>query len=579
MTTTYHTAILTGASATAATINYPLAELDAALGSLSAESRADDMALDDRIDALILGSATSPAEVVDARNGYAVLNDRLDDLQFVSAVRYVDPAFANEAAANRHTTITQALTAASAGDTILIAPGIYTEDLTIGADFVKLIGSGMPAYDSATGRLIGGTIVRGNIDCAARPGIVISDLGVDLYGVNTVDAITAGTTAPIDLYQTFRNLALLGNGYNASSHAILASGGAFCTYDNIRMWYWYHGLAIRGSSNNMTNVYGYACSANTIIIKSASLSGDANYNNVANVVIDGDAADVYARGGPIRLESTDGSFNTRHNTVCNVSARNGGESTVLLSVNGGGSVAYNAITNCSAVGGGDDPIRANYDCSGATDIAFINCYTSGRFYGYGFRARDNAARIVAIGCSSDTSGAGRFSEATGGRFDWLDTAPGGGVQVATFTHLSLTQHVAPFLVTLASEVAGLGTAVTTGAQVIATCTFSGSAGMYTSLAIELLLVSTSGGRSTTYRRTIACSRPGTSSLNAAIATSGTDLASGAGTQGTLAVTVDVATANTLKILVQGVDYNSTFAYTAHVLTDSQTVWSLVNLAI
>ena len=105
----------------------------------------------------------------------------------------VDATFTSNSDARRFATIGAALAAAAAGDTIQIGPGTYTEDLVVTDHYIKILGSGMPAYDSTSGRLVGGTIIRGKLTCNASIGLVVRDLGFDLYGVNS-DGIEASAS-------------------------------------------------------------------------------------------------------------------------------------------------------------------------------------------------------------------------------------------------------------------------------------------------------------------------------------------------------------------------------------------------
>lgn len=492
---------------------------------------------------------------------------------------FVDATWTANSAAKRFTTIASAVAAASAGDTIFVATGTYSENVTLGANYVKIIGAGMPTINGGTGRLEGGTIIRGYINCAAKVGVVIQDLGIDLYGVNSVDGITASNTTPTWTYQTFRNLYILGNGYNAASHGILCSGGACNTFDNIKLQNWYHGIALRGSNNNVSNIFAYCCTANSIIVKSATTSQHAYHNTITNVVIDGNDGSIYTRGGPIRLESTNASHETRYNTVSNVSARNTGESVILCSVNGGGVVSFNTISNVTSYGGGDGATRADFDCNGATDIVFTGCMSLVRDAGYGFRTRSSAARISAIGCSADTTGAGRYYEESGTKFDWLDLGGGQPVYTATFNAVGIDQGATAAIVPVVTQMAGTG-AATNGASAedILTCTYTGAAGDYAALSIDLLVSSSSGGHSTTYRRTISCSRAGTSTLEAAISTLGTDLVSAAGAQGSATITVNTSTANVLKVRVQAASYDIGYSYTARIVVTKRNVWQIANAA-
>jgi hypothetical protein len=200
MTTHYHDPIVAGENNSPATINTRLGDLDGAIDTV-----------DTRIDTLILSDGESDAEVIDSRNGYTLLNSRIDDLVPVTKTLYVDAGFHGKTAANRFTTISAAMTAATAGSIIHVAPGTYTENVTFSQINIKLIGAGRPSWDGTD--LAGGTIIIGLINCASKRGAAVRDLGVDIRTTAQVDAIESGTTAQhTNLGQSFRNIVAIGKG-------------------------------------------------------------------------------------------------------------------------------------------------------------------------------------------------------------------------------------------------------------------------------------------------------------------------------------------------------------------------------
>lgn len=445
MTTNNHTAIVNGASNAAATWNTPLAELDEAIGDVSlvtglagtgvaekleteraariaadalygAARLAADVALDARIDTIIASSGTSSTETVDGRGPYTVLSGRLDDMVLKTNVFYVDANFdGDETTVGRFTTISAALAAASANTTIYIAPGTYSGDLSIADDGVKLIGAGMPQYDD-TGvdpTLVGGTIITGLVHCNSRPGIEIRDLGVNVRGLSARNAITASNSSSgnINLHQTFRNLVLLGNGWAAQEHAIENNGGCFVTFDNIRMYWWYHGLAILASHVNVTNLFCYACASDGIIIKSKASAGDAQYINISNVTMTGDTAGPNYEywTGPIIIESaTDGNY-TRYINISNVTGYFCINGIVQIKRNNNlGAISDINFSNVWSVGNKDLANVGDFWLRSGTRINFVGCGSVGRVQGYGWEidTADDVGAIYLIGCSGDGSGAG-----------------------------------------------------------------------------------------------------------------------------------------------------------------------------
>lgn len=454
MATDNHTPITTGAAANASTINAPLAQIDAAIGNLddlttvaatslvdavneletnhntlqsevvtargtdgNLDARLDgietDLAgLENQLDSLIIDSGTSDAETIAARGSYDTLDDRLDDMTLSSSILYVDSGFAtDEATHGRYNDLTAALAAASAGTTIYIAPGVYTETATIPADRVKLIGSGQPDYDSGTGRLVGGTILRGRIRMQAYVGLVISDLGIDMVGSNN-DCIESSNIIETPVYRNIHNVTVLGNGFDSLAHGIYASGDYYDVH-NVRIINTHHGIAIHGRYGNFSGLIIERCAGSSVIIKSKASVGSVEGINVSDVVIWGNdaSADYKQWGGPFVVQAADGET-TKWVNISNVNAHccvNG-----VIQVNrlaASGTISDVQFTNISSNGNKDLALVGDFWLKSGTRLTFVNCSSKARAAGYGFRidTSDNIGIVYLHGCTGDGTGSGDAS--------------------------------------------------------------------------------------------------------------------------------------------------------------------------
>jgi hypothetical protein len=325
-------------------------------------------------------------------------------------VLLVDPSFGPDLAPGHFTTIGAAMAAAAAGSTIHVAPGTVTENVTFSQDRLRLIGSGKPRFDGSN--LVGGTLITGQVNMNGKNGCEVRSLGVDVrtFSGSEMDAILDNRLTPSDANNSYVDLAVLGVGLSSGTgHGILLSGGGKNTVRGCSFYVWYHGLALRGSGNIVSDCYFWACTGNSIIVKSATPSGDAKGNAITNCILDGDPANAYLRAGPIRVQSFAAGLTTSDTTILGSSGQNTGEAFVKVEVVAG-RCERTTVSNCSCTGGGDDASRADFDVAGATDVHFEGCMSTARAAGYGFRVGGvGVARITAQGCHSDHSGAGRVS--------------------------------------------------------------------------------------------------------------------------------------------------------------------------
>lgn len=333
------------------------------------------------------------------------------DIYHKTNVLLVDANFtANNSAQHRYVNVAQALLDCVGGETILIAPGIYVGDLTVADDGVKLIGSGAPNFDVATGRLVEGTIIQGRINLTNKVGIQIHHLGIDLFGVNAKDCI-ASATSNVNLYRRYSHLTLLGNGSAALAHGIYLDGH-FNNVDNIRVYNCYHGCAVHGSYNNISNMTFINCSSSALIVKAKS-GINCHQVNISNVVMLGDPALTTTRSGPIALQAEDG-VEVRRVNVVNVTARYcaiGVVNVVRNDALAGSIISECSFSNISSDGNLDNALVGDYWIKTGNNIMLTNCRSTNRVGGYAYRVdpADNVGDVYLYSSYADASGAGQQS--------------------------------------------------------------------------------------------------------------------------------------------------------------------------
>lgn len=403
MTTQFHTPIVAGEDNSPATVNTRLGALDDAIGDV-----------DTRVDTLILNNGASDAEVIDTRNGYTLLNNRINDLTLKTKVLFVDAGYTNNPGANRFTTISGALAVCVGGETIKVAPGIYAAHLTIADDNITIVGSGMPEYDVATARLVGGTIIRGRILTGVVSGLTIRDLGVDVadYPTNAYDCIGA-TNAAFEANRTYVNLALLGNKDNTTGsnwmHGLYIVGSN-TVVSNVRVYRCYHGIAVHGQRVSLDNLYFYNNYGTSLVIKGKQ-GFDVHSVNVTNVVIEGTTSYTNGRAGPIEIQNADAT-NTYDVTITNVTAYE-----CILGVfqcflgEGDGSVHDISLSNCISRNARNSASLGDYRIKHVAGLTLTNCQSFNRNNGYAFLFDSTpiTSNVRLYQCSTDSSGNGAYS--------------------------------------------------------------------------------------------------------------------------------------------------------------------------
>lgn len=101
---------------------------------------------------------------------------------------------------------------------------------------------------------------------------------------------------------------------------------------------------------------------------------------------------------------------------------------------------------------------------------------------------------------------------------------------------------------------------------------------YAGIAVDLLVVSQSGGHTTVYSRRITAVKPPSAVVEGVIEVIGTDRVSGAGIQGTITINIWTGAPNYLNIYATGVGYNAGYTYIARIISTSPNAWRVTNQA-
>lgn len=317
----------------------------------------------------------------------------------------VDAGFTEVAALKRFNTIGAAEAACTGGETIKIAPGIYEEGITLTVDNLTLQGSGQPIYDVATGRLVGGTIIRGHIRQNSTIGGSILDLGVDSVDEADTEDCISDNAGENDTHRLFHNLTLVGTGTTSIAHGLYV-WGHHSVVDNVKVYNCYHAIAVHGSWCNLSNIYIKSCYNSTIIIKGKS-GINANDVNVNNVLIEGEST-TSLRCGALTL-TTANSCEVRRVNISNVVFRyaiNGAFNATRP--DGTGTISDIQINNFLSDNCYDPLTRGDFYFKTGSDIFLTNCRSINRSASsppFGNDATGNAGDIYLNNCSWDSSGA------------------------------------------------------------------------------------------------------------------------------------------------------------------------------
>ncbi|HTN08807.1 hypothetical protein [Agriterribacter sp.] len=237
-------------------------------------------------------------------------------------------------------TVTAALAAIPAGGgTIVIGPGEFDSPKHGSMkSHIVLMGSGKPEpdwnteYDKETGKLrftvpqklIGGTVLKGTLDCSLLDHIVIKDLGVDVGALwckerNNGDVaeglffaqkynLKGGLSAPDKIHElqvlspprkgiVVENVSALCRDAKALVHAMLFENLYCPQISNISTYFGVHGVVLKTQGGQLNNMLAHGHFSNGLIVKSNdyAFGGATSISNVYVTSIEpGD-------GGGIRL--------------------------------------------------------------------------------------------------------------------------------------------------------------------------------------------------------------------------------------------------------------------------------------
>lgn len=431
MTTIHHSPVTVGAAANAGTLNGPLSQLDAAIELV-----------DDRISTIIAASGTSDTEVVDARDGFTVVLDRMQSAYLTGNTLLVDPTFAvSSSSAKRHKTIALAMAAAVAGDTIMLAPGTYAEDVTIAAHGVKIVGSGAAGYNVSGSTFNTGSVIAGSININNKKHAVIADLTIDVRA-SVKDGIYGGTQADsgVPLYTDIRNVVLVGHGGYSACHGILLESGGYNSIHNVKIYSFAHGIALRCALTNVNQAYVEGCGVSSIIIKGANVTGSAYGININNC--------IFALGGGLFIEGYDTGTYANDINVSNCYAH-GPIVPAFRTQQVSGGVLNVTFSNCSSFAATGNAFQFDY----GDRISCVNCRSNVALIGF---SNGSATRVQLINCfalnsvTSATAGAfiehavnGRAARSTIAKVNSTNSiANSAWVQVASMVAVTTSQYVA-----------------------------------------------------------------------------------------------------------------------------------------
>jgi hypothetical protein len=294
---------------------------------------------------------------------------------------------------------------------ILVPIGVYKVDLSIQYDSLEIEGEKNPMVSDTS--LYNGTIILGSINAKNKKHFKLSNLGI----WSTTDALVCGDGLGSEpLYQYYSDITLLGTGFWGYKHGFLCQSGSNIEINNFTVNKFFHGIALRCSNVNVSNITANKCGFTSIVVKSATGGNNLVENvKINNVVINGDQNDAYSMGGIILIQSYDDACVTKNITVNNVKSTYGGVGAVIVQQLKG-SVDNVSITNCNALNTGDNPIRASFGVEGgASNITFTNCLSTFA-KGTAFKSDPLSKNVRVVKCFENNSGVAPYE----GKFSYLE---------------------------------------------------------------------------------------------------------------------------------------------------------------
>jgi hypothetical protein len=237
-----------------------------------------------------------------------------DTIDGVGKIQFSDHAVLLVGAGSDYTTIQEAIAAAQDGDTILVAAGIYDEDLTINKD-VTILGANHGIDGSGSRGLE--TIIEGKVTVTAASGAVILD-GVEV--LNTSDNAT-----------NFNGLTVSGGADVTIVHSVFASSGENGA----------SGPGDRAIYLNTGATGHIVISGNAFGGAASGLYSDSNWSR--GIWSDGREASLAVTGNTFDHVSTAINLDTYHDAISTISGNVFNNSGTGISVGAGSDSTFNNI--------------------------------------------------------------------------------------------------------------------------------------------------------------------------------------------------------------------------------------------
>lgn len=282
---------------------------------------------------------------------------------------------------------------------VVVPAGKYRADIRVQFDNIVISGQLQP---SATFKY--GTQIIGSINCNNKKNILLQNLGIDARNSQQTAALTSGDGIDsLTLNQTYKNISLLGGGFQDYHHGILCQTGRYISMQNILVKNFYHGIAIRSGNVTVDSVTAISCGFTSLIIKAAESKNKFTKEvSVSHVTINGNPSNPYERGGMILIQSSEDESSIEQIQIEHVNSFHGGISAIAVDQLKG-NIQKVRIYDCIATGQGDDNNRACFDIKGGSDITLSNC-SSNQARGIGFKCSGIVSRIRAEQCFESGSG-------------------------------------------------------------------------------------------------------------------------------------------------------------------------------
>lgn len=235
------------------------------------------------------------------------------------------------------------------GQTMALPRGEFLLDI-IPSKSIRIVGAGRPYYSA--GSMVGGTIIRGEINIQDRRNASISRLGINQVGLTPAsypNCLTGGSTTLNDstspMNQVVRDVLMIGRGFASGGnqqHGLLLQNGRGFLVERTIIYNTLNAFIARASGATFRDSDSINAEANAFLFKSA-VSGGANdaFDNTAENCRGYALADGYSANFTAQAE--DGSKATRNSkfAICTADASGTTNGSAAFRVDGVGTAASN----------------------------------------------------------------------------------------------------------------------------------------------------------------------------------------------------------------------------------------------